>query len=121
MNTIQNLQNALNKVIDEVKTISLDKFLELLFSKMTFSDDDKEKINLLMEEHKATSNSQIVNFGPRKKDKKTRPPNTYNLFIKDKMKEIKEAHPEYIGKELMKKATEEWNKQKQEKQQQMSV
>jgi hypothetical protein len=56
---------------------------------------------------------QVINFGPRKKEKKSRPPNSYNLFIKDKMQEIKAVHPEYKGKELMKKATEAWNSQKQ--------
>lgn len=48
----------------------------------------------------------------QRKEKKSRPPNSYNLFIKDKMREIKEANPEFKGKELMRRATQEWNKQK---------
>lgn len=113
MTTVLHLQNALNRVIDEVKNESLDNFVKVLLDRI--DDLDNDKVKHVLDEFKASTPNNILNFGPKKREKKTRPPNSYNLFIKDKMREIKDAHPEYKGKELMKKATEEWNKQKKEK------
>lgn len=116
MTTIIHLQNALNKVVDEVKVDALDKYTVLLkerIENMSSTKEAIEKMDELLVEFKASNVVQVINFGPRKKEKKSRPPNSYNLFIKDKMQEIKAVHPEYKGKELMKKATEAWNSQKQ--------
>ena len=116
MTTIIHLQNALNKVVDEVKVDALDKYTVLLKERLENTSSTKEaieKMDELLVEFKASNVVQVINFGPRKKEKKSRPPNSYNLFIKDKMQEIKAVHPEYKGKELMKKATEAWNSQKQ--------
>jgi hypothetical protein len=116
MTTIIHLQNAFNKIIEEVKVDALDKYT--MFLKESLQDGITEttsiKMDELLGEFKASNVSNIINFGPRKREKKTRPPNSYNLFIKHKMQEIKVAHPEYKGKELMKKATEAWNMQKKQ-------
>ena len=53
-----------------------------------------------------------INAKEPKKEKKTRAPTAYNLFLKAKMAEIKEAGTELKGKELMQAAIVEWNKQK---------
>ncbi len=115
MTTILHLQNALNKVVEEVKTDALDRFAEFVKERVKNVDTVEEAIknvDELLAEFKATNVASVINFGPRKKEKKSRPPNSYNLFIKQKMQEIKAQHPEYKGKELMKKATEAWNEQK---------
>lgn len=106
---ILQLQQTLNKIIDEVKHDTLDKFILFLKERLHF---DKDRLNELVIEFKASHPTNIINFGPRKKERKTRPPNSYNMFIKEKMQEIKQQHPEYKGKELMRKATEAWNLQK---------
>jgi hypothetical protein len=44
--------------------------------------------------------------------KKKRAPSAYNIYIKNKMAEIKEKKPELKGKDLMKAAIEAWNADK---------
>jgi hypothetical protein len=45
-----------------------------------------------------------------KKEKKKRAPSTYNLFIKQKMLEIRKNNDDIMPKECMKLATAEWKK-----------
>lgn len=117
MANLIHLQNALNKVIEDIRINTLEAFVKHL------NDFNYDVLNMDNEEVKDTIESFIKNtasntflFGPKKKEKKSRPPNSYNMFIKDKMREIKEANPEFKGKELMKRATQAWNQQKLEKQ-----
>lgn len=117
MANLIHLQNALNKVVDDVRLTTLEGFAKYIIENdnniTTMNEIDVK--NLLADYTKKTSTNTFL-FGPKKKEKKTRPPNSYNMFIKDKMREIKEANPEFKGKELMKRATQAWNKEKQEKQ-----
>ena len=46
---------------------------------------------------------------------KKRAPSAYNLFVKDKIAEIKTENPDLNSKEAFKMAIEAWNKQKAEK------
>lgn len=106
-----NFQNALNKVFDDVKRTTLEGFSTFLADK-----DSKYKQDELMslaEQYKSTHTQPTLSFVQKKKEKKSRPPNSYNLYIQQKMREIKEANPELKGKELMKRATTEWNAHKQ--------
>ncbi len=113
MANLIHLQNALNKVVDDVRQVTLEGFA-------TYLRDNKTELGVLetvdvknvVSEYLKSNTSSTFSFGPKKKEKKTRPPNSYNMFIKEKMREIKEANPQFKGKELMKRATEEWNKQK---------
>lgn len=112
MTNLIHLQNILNKVIDEARDSTLEGFVHYLNDQgnNALTQDD---IQTHLTDFKKTQNTPVLNFGPKKKEKKTRPPNSYNMFIKDKMHEIKLANPEFKGKELMKRATEAWNLQKQ--------
>jgi hypothetical protein len=116
MANLIHLQNALNKVVDDVRLTTLEGFAKYIIENdnniTTMNEIDVKK--LLVDYVKTTSTNTFL-FGPKKKEKKTRPPNSYNMFIKDKMREIKEANPEFKGKELMKRATQAWNKEKLEK------
>lgn len=115
MTSIIHLQNALNKVVEEAKVDALDRYTTFLKDRLHDASSTQEaftKMEELLTEFKASNVGTVINFGPQKKEKKSRPPNSYNLFIKEKMQEIKLVHPEYKGKELMKKATEAWNMQK---------
>ena len=113
MSNLIHLQNILNKVIEESKSDALDAFSAFMIEKL--EGLDKEQVEALKEEFKKTTNVAILSFGPKKKEKKSRPPNSYNMFIKHKMHEIKVANPSFKGKELMKRATQEWNKEKKAK------
>lgn len=110
MANLIHLQNILNKVIDEARASALDGFAEHLQQHLEGVTNDELQVQL--QEFKKSNTVPVLSFGPKKKEKKTRPPNSYNMFIKDKMHEIKEANPEFKGKELMKRATEAWNLQK---------
>uniref|UniRef100_A0A6C0J2G8 HMG box domain-containing protein n=1 Tax=viral metagenome TaxID=1070528 RepID=A0A6C0J2G8_9ZZZZ len=44
--------------------------------------------------------------------KSTKPLSPYNIFMKDRMAELKRDHPEMNGKEKFKIIAEEWNAQK---------
>lgn len=117
MANLIHLQNALNKVVEDVRINTLEVFIKHIIDNNinVLSMDDAEVQTTLNDYIKQTTSNTFL-FGPKKKEKKSRPPNSYNMFIKDKMREIKEANPEFKGKELMKRATQAWNQQKLEKQ-----
>lgn len=119
MSNLIHLQNILNKVIEESKSDALDAFSAFMIEKL--EGIDKEQVDALKEEFKKTTNVAILSFGPKKKEKKSRPPNSYNMFIKHKMHEIKLANPSFKGKELMKRATQEWNKEKKAKEEALAT
>lgn len=119
MSNLIHLQNILNKVIEESKSDALDAFSAFMIEKL--EGLDKEQVEALKEEFKKTTNVAILSFGPKKKEKKSRPPNSYNMFIKHKMHEIKVANPSFKGKELMKRATQEWNKEKKAKEEALAA
>jgi hypothetical protein len=48
----------------------------------------------------------------KKKEKKTREPTAYNLFMKETMTKLKEENPELEAKERFSKAAELWNEHK---------
>ena len=59
--------------------------------------------------------SAIVGKNVLKKEKKTRAPTAYNIFLKETMAEMKSVGTELKGKALMMAAVEEWNKLKEKK------
>lgn len=113
MTNLVSFQNALNKVVHDITAVNLEGFVTYLVEKSKISED-MERMKSLVNEYQKEHPVNVFNFGPKRKEKKTRPPNSYNLFIKEKMHEIKEANPELKGKELLKRATQEWNKQKEQ-------
>lgn len=109
-------------LLEETTASTVDKLAAFLSEKIEFDDDMKA----LFEEFKKTAKEEIrASFktaaatagkkGRGGKDaaggeKKKREPSAYNLFIKDKMAEIKAKRPELKGKDLMKEAIVEWKK-----------
>lgn len=113
MTNLTHLQNALNKVVNDVNYTTLEAFATYVStSDIDLKNKDPQELKDIVDEYLKSNTSNVFTFVPKKKEKKSRPPNSYNLFIKDKMREIKEANPEFKGKELMRRATQEWNKQK---------
>lgn len=122
MANLIHLQNALNKVVEDVKFNTLQTFVEhLVNNNVDVLSMENIEIKNVIDNFINNISSSTFLFGPKKKEKKSRPPNSYNMFIKDKMREIKEANPEFKGKELMRRATQAWNQQKHEKQQLLDV
>ena len=60
-------------------------------------------------EHTILSNYKMG----KKKEKKTRPPTAYNLFMKDKMNQLKIEQPDMTAKERFSSAAELWSTEKQ--------
>ena len=68
----------------------------------------------LQEVKQQTAGTPKDNAKPKKeeKEKKTRAPTAYNIFMKEKMLELKESHPELSNIERMKMAAESWSESK---------
>jgi hypothetical protein len=116
MTNLIHLQNALNKVVEDVRVSTLEDFVKYVNEHdINLLEKDDDEVNEFIVEYNKKISSNTFLFGPKKKEKKSRPPNSYNMFIKDKMREIKEANPDFKGKELMRRATQAWNQQKLEK------
>lgn len=117
MANLIHLQNALNKVVEDVRITTLENFIiHLIDNNINVLNMNNTEVKITVSDFIKKTTMNTFLFGPKKKEKKSRPPNSYNMFIKDKMREIKEANPEFKGKELMKRATQAWNQQKLEKQ-----
>ncbi len=75
-------------------------------SKTKSTDDESKKVETKKSEEKTTTTD---------KPKRTRAPTAYNLFIRDRMAEIRKEEEGLKPQEYMKKAIAMWNKQKADK------
>ncbi len=103
-----------NKLV--LKAFNTMKDLEEYFKQ--FRKDYKEKAK----EAKAADKAAKADKPKRKKGldkdgnpKEKRPPTAYNIFVKEKCPEIKEANPEMDNKEILKEIGRIWKEQKAEK------
>jgi YABBY protein len=73
-----------------------------------------KRVEVLESELHEAKGSQKDASKPKKeeKEKKTRAPTAYNLFMKEKMLELKESHPSLTNIERMKMAAEAWSESK---------
>ena len=109
---LHDLQTVMNKSVTKINHIILHDFVKYLSLQGIHVDN-----TTVADFQRNIPNKYFQLIGnPRMKDAKTqRTPNSYNMFIRDKMKEIKAINPSLTGKELLKHATQEWNKFKQQK------
>ena len=82
--------------------------LEKVTATITLSDEDKTKLTELF----ATLSSKADVLSVKNVNKKKREPTEYNIFMKHKIKELRQSHPEIDKKELMSMGAKEWQKQK---------
>lgn len=109
---LNNLLKTVNVLVEETSMNTVDKLAVFLKEKIEFDSDMQE----LFDEFKTSLKTSLKNEAKGKKrggkhldsNKKKRQASVYNLFIKDKMAEIKQQQPELKGKELMKAAIEMW-------------
>jgi hypothetical protein len=109
---LHDLQFVMNKSVFKINQLMLHNFVSFLHQKGIQVDD---AIMTEFQEQLPRSFFQLVAQSKKKEPKGQRTPNSYNMFIRDKMKEIKSQQPSLTGKELLKHATQEWNKHKLEK------
>jgi hypothetical protein len=113
---LQDLQSALNKTVSSISSNTLDKFVVHVLEQSDVIKEDPAKLQDIAVEFKKgllSDHFQIVPPTKKKEARATRVPNAYNMFIRDKMKEIKIQNPAMTGKDLLKQATVEWNIHKQ--------
>jgi uncharacterized membrane protein len=98
--TTVNLETKVEQLTDLVNTLL--KRIEILENKIVEQPTTSTK---------TTSKKEKEPKEP-KEDKKPRAPSAYNIYMKEKMAELKETHPDLNNIERMKMAAEEWSKSK---------
>ena len=112
---VKNLNKSIVKVIEEVQNSTLDKVLNFVKEHVK----DEESFISAFEEFKKTikqENSVILDTNKKgasvSEDKKKRVPSEYNIFIGEKIKELKKTNPDKGGKLLMQEAIVAWKEKK---------
>ena len=114
--TVKALFTAMNKLTIEVRNGAIEDFKGFLSENM---EDSAPEIEEFTDQFKSTLPAMVISSdatGKKSKaDKKTRPPNEYNKFISEKMKELRlqnEGNKEYSGKIAMSEASRAWKAEK---------
>jgi len=113
--------SGINTFIHDTNEIVIDRLLELALENIQdFTEDQKEKLNEVVFKLKDELFKESLLTTIQQKKKKTgpkRPPTEYNIFIKNKIDELKITNPELKNTQLMSKAAELWSLNKKERQQ----
>lgn len=113
---LNTVHKALAGLVEETAMSTVDKLVTFLSEKIEFDDDMKTLFDDFKKATKEEIKASFKNDRSRKsrggEKKAKREPSAYNLFIKDKMAEIKVKRPDLKGKDLMKEAIDEWKKTK---------
>jgi len=101
-------------MLDDVQTFILDKVDEDSASAIKeLFDEYRAKFTKEMAEAKKSSKKLFKEKGKKEKKPKTdRKPSAYNVFVGDKIKEIRAANPGMVAKDAMKLAMAAWKEQK---------
>lgn len=109
--SMANVYKALAALSEEVALKTVSGLQEFLSEKLEFDDDMTNMFEEYRKKVVADIKVQYKNERSSSKkngEKKKRAPSAYNLYIKEKMAEIKAAQSELKGKELMKEAIKAW-------------
>jgi len=112
--TMTKVVKTLNEFSDTCQKATIEALKEHLSQKLSEDYDQEfvDAVTTLLDEY-TTNLPKTTSAMPKEaKEKKTRAPTAYNIFLKEKMAEIKASGTELKGKELMMAAVEEWNKHK---------
>ena len=118
MAAITKMNKSIGEMIKEVETLTISKIKDILVEKLTeeYEPEFVEAVQKVLSEIEIPSYSENIKKPSKKSsdgvEKKKREPTEYNLFLKAKMAEIKEAGTELKGKDLMKAAIVFWNQRK---------
>ena len=115
---------GINTFIHDTNEIVIDRLLELALENIQdFTEDQKEKLNEVVFKLKDELFKESLLTTIQQKKKKTgpkRPPTEYNIFVKNKIDELKITNPELKNTQLMSEAAKSWslNKKKREEEEQ---
>lgn len=115
------LDNAVDSIVHATTIDTIDKVIAAFRDKF---DLDEQELSVFKEDFVRNTVPRLSEVGegasmgggkasPKKgsssaKQKGTRAPTQYNLYIRDKIAEIKANNPDMKGKDLMRRATEAW-------------
>jgi len=102
-NTEENSQTSVKITKNNIIKVTIDTFLK------SIDYEKKYKLNelkeLLSDSFKSVKNKKKDNI-------KTKEPSKYNIYIKENMTKFKKQYPDMSNKEILKKAAEEWQIEK---------
>jgi hypothetical protein len=109
---------AIQALVEETSMSVVDKLMAFLDTRIEMDEDMKglftEFKEQLTGELKETAKAVTKSTkGATKGDKPKRAPSAYNLFIRDKLAELKESDPDMASKDRMKAATALWREHKE--------
>jgi hypothetical protein len=107
--TSVNVDVELNGVSLEEKVEKLTELVHTLIKRIELLE--RQSTNDVVTEASASKTTKKEK--EPKEDKKPRAPSAYNLYMKEKMGELKETHPTLNNIERMKMAAESWTESKQ--------
>lgn len=110
---------GINTFIHDTNEIVIDRLLELTLENIQdLTKEQKEKLNEIVFKLKDDLFKESLLTTIQQKKKKTgpkRPPTEYNIFVKNKIDELKVTNPELKNTQLMSKAAELWSLGKEER------
>lgn len=114
---LSKVTSAVVALVNETQTNSVNGLGDYIITKLGSEYDDEfvEAVKSLIQEYKENEMKKIdIPKGKKTKDPNApkRAPTEYNLFIKEKMAEIKAQNPDLKGQSLMGAATKLWNERK---------
>lgn len=121
-NKMSAAMNKLNKAMhvfaEETALAAIDDFITAFKARVELDDDDLAFIEKYKADFSKKAKEQAAKK-PKKEQKMDengnvikRKPTEYNLFVQAKMEELKKAHPDVKGNQLMAMAAAEWKKEK---------
>ncbi len=122
MTSYTNIVAAIDNIVSDAKLSMLDDVQKFILDKV--DEDSSNAIKELFEEYRSKFTKELAEakksskklFKEKgKKDKKPktdRKPSAYNIFVGEKIKEIRTANPGMVAKEAMKLAMAAWKEQK---------
>lgn len=107
------IRKVMIKQFDTVSNTVLDEFVAVICNDTTVTDDVKEMIKTKLTEFKVALKDTIKTSSKKKnKTKGTRKPTVYNMFMKEKMLELKNSSPELSNNDKFSKIATMWKEQK---------
>ena len=105
---VNNFNKATNKFINESRLELFDNLRLYLIENLEIEESILNPIFEKYKTEKINISEKNKDKNKNKKEKRTRKPSQYNLYIGQKMREIKEQNKDINSKELMRLATQAW-------------
>lgn len=113
--SINNFHKSINKFLISSKLELLNNLKSYILENFNNNSINETTLSDIFDKYKNEKISLFDNKNKKKETKRTRKPSQYNLYIGQKMREIKELNKDINSKELMKLAIQAWVLEKKNK------